>query len=571
MATPTDPSPLARGAASTPIARELDAILSVRGAEREELLLGAKNLPAVVAFLPPEELFFTLKEMGEDTAPEILRHARPQQVQFLLDLELWRKDRLRSDRVGPWLNRLEECGPDALRRWLHGVDLSTWALLLGSSARIRVADEDTDPFQDTPGYAPFTLDGVYYVSAPAGMEDLIREALAMARAEDLHLYNRLVEAMMRDVDSELEEACYQERQQRLAERGFPEWEEAYSVYARLPVDRLDLLPPRSPSPPRDPEEPAPASPRYVVALSGDAPDLLLRALRRTAQSPAAEAVRSDLANLTNKVLVADGLDLAELDSFGRAMRKTAGYLSIGLEYLCGPDEEGAARALERHWLQDLFRVGWTQVRSVQSKARRFFDKGWPSGKMERLLFLDSPLPEILDGVLRRHPLWYAGEDEPPPYQEFRTFSAVQRAAKAVEKAEFLGGYLLSMIDFRLQDLQEAGRRLDGDNLKGRTVFLTALLNSALGRDFRFAPLGREEALEALPKIWANDSPPRRARPELVESALAWSKALGSVPENRQEHLREFVQEAMAMLEEEFGHLAAGELPDPRFTRGLWIE
>ena len=29
-------------------------------------------------------------------------------------------------------------------------------------------------------------------------------------------------------------------------------------------------------------------------------------------------------------------------------------------------------------------------------------------------------------------------------------------------------------------------------------------------------------------------------------------------------------ELVTLLEEEFGHLAPGEAPDPRFTKGLWI-
>ncbi|MBE0618698.1 MAG: hypothetical protein IH608_12355, partial [Proteobacteria bacterium] len=100
------PSPLI----ATPLRRELDHVLSVRGEEREDRLLASPNLGALVALMPPEELYFTLKELDPDHVADVLRHARSEQVEFVLDLELWKRDRLRTERVLPWLQRLQACG-----------------------------------------------------------------------------------------------------------------------------------------------------------------------------------------------------------------------------------------------------------------------------------------------------------------------------------------------------------------------------------------------------------------------------------------------------------------------------
>jgi hypothetical protein len=103
---------------ATPLQRELDRVLSARGAEREKALLGSRNLRALVGMIPPEELFFTLAEMDPGDVPLVLAHARTEQVTFMLDLELWRKDRLRHERVAPWLEQLAACGEPVLARWL---------------------------------------------------------------------------------------------------------------------------------------------------------------------------------------------------------------------------------------------------------------------------------------------------------------------------------------------------------------------------------------------------------------------------------------------------------------------
>ncbi|MBI5015528.1 MAG: hypothetical protein HZB55_08545 [Deltaproteobacteria bacterium] len=568
----TDPTLSRPTAPFLSIARELDEVLSLRGEERVDRLLESGNLEALVARMPPEELYFTLKETNEENVPALLAGARSEQLQFLLDLELWRRDRLRTDRVAAWLRRTTECGDEALTRWIRHLDVTTWSLLLGSQVKVQVQDEETDPFQDTPGRAPLTVDGVYYVRTSEELETVVQALLLSLRSAEPARYHQLMESLHHEVDSEFEEQCHEDKERRLAGRGFPSWEEAYHVYARLTDEGLQAAPRRNALTSPDPvpgEEPM-AAPHYPITAAGVAPDLLTRALRRRGDAAASDAFRGELACLTNKVLVADGLDVGQLASFQRALAKVAGYVSIGLETLCGLDDEAAAHALSEHWLEHLFRAGWTRVREAQHHARRFLDKGWPQGKMERLLFLDSPLPELVDALLHRHPLWYAGEQEGPSTRDFRTLSEVRKADQSVEKADFLGRFLLSVIDFRLADLQEAAVRLDADSLKGRTVFLTALLNAALDREFRFAPVERHAARQGLAKIWRADTPPRRARPELAEAAVDWSKQVAPVSSRDETYLREFVVEALALLEEEFGHLAPDEAPDPRFTKGLWI-
>ncbi|WP_025321135.1 DUF6178 family protein [Deferrisoma camini] len=556
---------------ATPLRREIDEILSLRGEAREERLLATPRLAAVVALLPPEELYFTLKEMDPDNVPLVLAHARADQVEFFLDLELWKGDRVRPGRVVPWLRLLASCGEAPLARWLRQLDLADLTLYLGRVVRVvRPHEPDEDPFQDLPGRAPITVDGFYYVRCAAEHEDLVKTVLGVLRQADPDRYLRLMEALLGEVDSELEEHVYQERVRRLAMRGFPEWDEAMEVYVPMEVTSARELPVRGGPPTPDPDGEPEAAPRYPIAAPSVAPDLVVRALGRVRDPAAAESIQLELATLTNRVMVADRLDLDRMESYGRALAKVAGYLAIGLEALAGPDEEAAARLLERHWLQHLFRVGWTRIAAARNRARHVFRRGWPEGHKERLLFLDPPLGEILDGLLRPHPLWYAGDEAAPVYREFRAVSEVDRASRAVDKAEFLGRFLLSVVDLRLDDCKEALRDLEPEHLKTSTVFLTSLVNAALDRGFRFAPIPRRRAREGLAKVWEEDRPPRRVKPSLADASVEWVELLLPLSGTDRMFLREFVLECFGLLEEEFGHLAPDEVPDPRFTRGLWI-
>ena len=568
MAEDRSPPPTALSLA--PLRREVDEVLSLQGREREARLLRSGNLGALVALMPAEEFYFTLKGLDPDNVPAVLAHARTEQVEFALDLELWRKDRLRPDRVLPWLERFETCGGEALERWLRHLDLSTWTLLLAQVARVRMSDGEDDPLQEAPGRAPFTLEGRYYLSASEKAEPTVRAILASAARSAPTLYARLVEALMRDVDSELEEACFQDRQSRLASRGFPPRGEALEVYEPLAVGSPGELPLRSdrdPGPLRN-EESVP--PRYPLAAAGGAPDFLHRALGLAEPGERLDSLWSELAYLTNKVAMADALDLDRVGSFRTALRKVGAYVSIGLELLTGSDENLAVKVLERHWLQHIFRVGWTPVHALRARARRMFEKAWPQGHKERLLFLDPPLPETLEGLLRPSPLHYGGADEVPPYRLFRSLTEVRRAERDVAKAAFLGRFLLQVVEVRLRDIQDAAVEVEAENLRGSTVFLTALANSALERGFRFAPVARDRVRDALARLWVTDRPPRRIRPEFRDTAVEWARQAVGLTSEEEGFLGEFVADCFALLEEQFGHLPEGEVPDPRFLQGIWL-
>lgn len=550
--------------------KEIAGILSTTGEERINLLLDSQRLKGVVAAMPPEELFFTISQMDAEDVPAVMSHAVAEQIEFLSDIQLWEKDRLKRSKVAKWIKFLLSCGNESAGQWLGQIDEASLTLLLSRIVKVKVSEDGEDPFHPATGRNSFSLDGINYISVPEKEYSAVRTMLILLKNVNEKRYFRLLEDAAHHLDSEFEEHCWQERQKRLSARGFPEWEEAMEVYARLTVDNEADLPER-------PRELAlysgnglKASPRYLVSFPCEGAELLKLPISQ-GETVSAETFSAELAYLTNKVAVADGLALDHLESYHIALRKVAAYVSIGLEILSGGDKSKAVGLLERQWLQHLFRIGWTRIRRVRSKANRLFDAGWPGGRRERLLLLDSPLAEILDGLIRKHPQWYIGDNSGPSYRLFQRLSEVDRADWCVEKADFLGRYLLTVVDMRLNTIEEALVELDTENLKASTIFLTALANAALGRKFRFAPLERSVVPDALARLWEKDAPPRRVRPGMEEASILWSQSLGGIPVRQTEYLREFIRESFNLLEDEFGSLAPGEIPDPRFTKGLWIE
>lgn len=72
------------------IQRDLFPILKLRGKERMDAIPSSDNPQEIFQSLPEEEVYFSIKEIGEQDALPLLSLMSPRQCQYLLDLELWK-------------------------------------------------------------------------------------------------------------------------------------------------------------------------------------------------------------------------------------------------------------------------------------------------------------------------------------------------------------------------------------------------------------------------------------------------------------------------------------------------
>jgi hypothetical protein len=559
-----------------PIAVALKAatrdILTAPADERAGLLLDSADIAAIVPRIPPEELLFTLRGAKGGEISEIMSYARPSQMRFVLDMELWSKDEIVPERSEFWMKLFDNFDLSTLERYIKALDHADLAVLTGKQIVATLADEDGHPaHDDIDGYTSFTLDGVYYYTVKDALVPMTKKFLTLLISEERSKYLQLLELYVVGFDIEDEETALQFRRARIAEHGFVDFDEAQKVYAPLTPEKLDAQLPRRKGAASVFEREGFEVPLYPVAQTPHGAGKLRAVLDRFADSDQSEALMAQLATLTNKVMAADVMDFSDIESFRTAALKVAGYLTIGLELVCGPDEDAMERAVDRHWLEHIFRIGWSRVNSLGKRARFWLREGWPQGKKERLLLLTSPLPEMLDALTMRRPkLLLEGAQENLLY-DFSCLREVELAESTIKKADFLGRFIMSMVNFKLGDLTKAASDLQEENLKGRTIFLTALLNAALGRGFTFAPIARTEVMAGLDKLWDATCETHSVDPTLASEAIARSQEVMTMKKTEVQFLREFINDSIALLEEEFGGLPKGAEPDPRFLKGLWIE
>ena len=456
------------------------------GRRRLDLLLDQPDPRAIVRALPADELYHAIQDAGLADASDVVQLASPDQFRTFVDLDAWRGGEVDPMRLVPWLRaaRGAHSGADrdddldAWREKLAALDPELVSLLLRSALRIHDLEEDEDPDFESERFmrtaegryiVEFVPDGADYVSVRRLVDDLYERDSFMA--------GRILSAVRWELVSDLEERALRWRDGRLADLGYPTFEEALSWFARPAV--------RGDAPAGLPDRP----PGFWLA-SFRRETLLDRAAARLPPG-AVERFESEALAAANAAIVADRVDPSDPDQVRNAVESARTLLELGLESLSGGDVDAAALVLAATPLKTVFQRGFVQLLELRWRAERIRKEAASAGPMPAL---DSPVGEAFAAVQRRRPRFFPGIDLPREEwgsvassafedRPFRSADEVRRTSSALSDAEAL------LALGRQLGLAPSGEP-NAPTLA--TLYLTALANERLGRAFAPAPLGRAE-------------------------------------------------------------------------------
>jgi len=493
----------ARGLDAAALARARGELAAARGRRRLDILLDAADPGALVRALPADEIYFTIRDIGLGDAAQLVQLASAGQFRTFLDLDAWRGATVDPSRILPWLRAARAGAADSDReeaRWkrkLAALDAELLSLVLLHALRIHDLEEDPDPdiesdrFMRTPEgkyVIEFAVEGTDYLAVRGVVDDLY--------AEDPFQATRIIAAIRSELRSELEESALRWRAARLADRGYPDLEEALSWFSR---------------PPSKPALPAgePARPPGFFLAQFRRGTLLDRAAEKLPPGER-ERVEQEVIAAANAVLVADSVDVGDPDEVRRAVESARAMLELGLEALASGDEERAAGALSETPLKRVFQHGFGRVLEPRWRAERIFKEGG-AGTREAPL-LDPPLGEAMAALARRRPLYFPGIEadrtdwggagaaafEP---RAFLSSQDLARTAAALDLAEALA-VLARKLALAPADAPAAGPLAP----RLSSLYLTALANERLGRPFRPDPIPAGRLREAAGALERLDDP-----------------------------------------------------------------
>ncbi len=557
---------------------QLELLAHVQADLRQELIVSSPYAAELVARMPEEEVYVTLKEIGFDHAGPLLSLLTPDQDRFLGDLELWKKEEFEAERLLEFVGRMRECGEDRLARWLEAIDPELLAATLRRHGRIGKFDIFQDPVEASDDGPFLAQEGLYrFYPRKAELLPVFEPILRILFVRDPQRYGAVMESAYADQTAEVEEEALKWRESRLAEKGFPPLEEAARIYRPLSRSEFDRLVAQTPVD-LGQAEVGPVMRFPVLRLARDS--FLFEALALCASSPERDRIHTELAVLGNKVLAADGLELCDLEALRRSLGKVSGMLTIALETLAGNDTEKAARWLRRSWLHFLFRLGYGQVDRLARRARGLLP-AVRFRRADRYHYLpDPPLDETLLGLARPRPV-LAGFDtagEPGRARDFQSMEDVRSAEDRLLLAETLASFFSSRLGLapdRIREIcTEAGLEDRLDTLRWSQVLLTLWARRIAADASDFLPIlpGQvrrflEEAFE--PRSLTEGV--RRLRPGVLEEMLSWcERRLSEVQQTARSLARDWIGQAAAKLEQELGGLSEEAPIDGRFIACLCV-
>ncbi|HLO24498.1 MAG TPA: DUF6178 family protein [Geobacteraceae bacterium] len=378
--------------------------------KRMELILADPEGERLTRALKPQELFWTLMEIGMTDALELLEYASPEQWEFFLDMELWEQSAVSQAKALEWLGHLMEAGEEKLVGQLPYLDIELLLAILTREITVGGGVGDLTSDEERIADWDHTFDNLYFITFrnPKNAR-VIGTLLDMIHRRNNPLYRTLMEGVKNEVESEMEEEAFQLRNGRLADLGFPSREEAVFIYAR--IDPASFAPAKEKKHLSRSEEGG-----LTVPLKDDS--LLARALQKLGS----EELGQELAYLVNNALVAEETPVSDSATMQSILQRVAGYLTIALEFLGGDDVERACGILEREPLKRLFQLGHSIVQQARKKAGMVAGVDYATGK-------------ALNGLKAERPRFYRGldSDRVDGYREFSGMADVRRVEEFLEK------------------------------------------------------------------------------------------------------------------------------------------
>ena len=426
-------------------------LVSLSGSEMLNRILSADSPHEFISKLPCEDFFWLVKKVGENDSLALLELASADQWQYLLDLELWKRDRLDVSQTSHWLRLLQQADCRQLVKWLFVT--GEYLAYYHFSKTLEVVMINTkDEILDLPdGF--FSLDGVFYIRViDPEYRESIENIIHVMADENHNKYKFLLLRLANVLPAEVEEEMYRLRNLRLAEHGFLPHKEAIAVYspldpAILKTEVIQALPnvildeETRDMVPVIPLAQTETSNLFMDTVSGIRDPLFL------------DRLRLEFAGLANQILSADGIMCHEIEDSVEACKKAARIVNLAIERACDTDLSSAEKLLKLHSLVSLFRVGFGMALKLKWEAERWFKKSWFYRQELNPGFWGEHWGGVLKGLLAKRPRYYVGSSEKEEYRDFEWLSDLGKCLEILRGLMVLDGLLERLtVSYRIKDL-----------------------------------------------------------------------------------------------------------------------
>ncbi|ETR67346.1 MAG: metal-dependent hydrolase of the beta-lactamase superfamily, partial [Candidatus Magnetoglobus multicellularis str. Araruama] len=406
-------------------------------------IISCKQPLPLVHSIPAQDLFVLIHEIGLNDALPILSMASEQQWLYIMDAQIWKRDRLCMTETTRWLYWLQKSDPIRFIQWVIYNEHSFFYFYLYQNLEILALNEDED-YSDLPD-SFFTMDNVFYVTisdyrltqtlnreAQELREEFILEFFKRLASFDHLEYQKLLLAVSAVLPAEIEEESFRQKNIRLESFGFLPFEEAIGLYQPIPRKtffKSTQYPSENLSntinPPQLPVQSIPGGNYFSQALMNmDSDDI-----RRS-------SLHVQFACLCNQIISADNIVVTSRETLKKVVDKACGYIHIGIESLLdnhSPEPQLLTKIVNKYPIKHLFQWGFGIVLKVKWKADAWYGHSFVHGQGLPLEFWGERWLGVLGGLLLKRPRYYADFETGELYRDFRSMSDIKHVETVLKQ------------------------------------------------------------------------------------------------------------------------------------------
>ena len=539
-------------------------ILSLPAEKVLDRILDSPQPAAIVHSFPEEDFYFLINDIGIEDSLQLLSLASDKQWEYILDIEVWEKDRISINNVTKWLDLFIKADSQRFLMWFLNKKTEFIEFYLFKNIEVKIREHDQDPsiFDDD----FFTLDDVFYirfVDLPLGAEsdsnfiktrnEVLSKFIDRLSGYDHNIYQNVLIEAFSVIPSEYEEEAFRLRNVRLAEKGFLPFDEAIGIYQPLNPEALSGQSAKFITESSEGRLSIPV-PHYSTAMLKQ-DNLLADSLKKIEKDDVLQQIQVELAGLANQIIVADQKTIKNKEELGDIVKKTCGYISIGLKRLTdkGRDFENCAVALiQRFPLSHIFRVGYGLVLELKWRAEKWRKISWFKKNGLSLSFWGEKWVGVMGGLLIKKPLYYDNYKTGLLYREFYSIEDIKYTEKVLNEI-IAFDKLLSHMAVNLAPPYSGF-------LTYKNLVLTLWARHHLGLSDLLIPLNIDEFKIFFDNLWESGEKPRKTNILMKESFLKWlSEKTGLAPYDISRKLGQTMENLFSEIESEYGSVSKEDL------------
>ena len=525
---------------------ELQRVLATTSADRARAIIDSPFTRQILERLSPQETFMLIKDSWGTDSQILLQYVTPETISHIIDMDCWDKDTLSVSALLDWLWEIYNASVDSLQIALEALDLDILILLYQSYidvVQVVPTDERIPDLLDA-GYESLDDNYFFFIKIEDEKTQLLKDMLSLIFTHYQDTYYSIMEGVIWELKSYIEENIYEKRSLRLMELGFPPPDEAMSIYRRVHSKNLLNQGLSKEKVPHMDKGRSILPAVYLDHLSRNT-DLIVSSLAQTSRETQ-ERFMVEMIYLSNKIVMADYRPLNEVEELKSSIDKASAISSLGLAVAMKSGGRSAGEILDTMNAETLFSLGYNAILDQQLRLKKTL-------RSVDLAMVPENLSLCAEGLLKKRPLF-----------KDREFSSLEDLEEVTHTVDMISTLATIMDALKWRESRDS---LSGTNtgpaIDMETFILTVLAVNFLEKRTWFRPLGRDKLVEFIQSVTRLDERGRRVFvPEFGRSLQDFLASLA--PEIERQSIEDAAGLLLNRFEDELSGIARIEELDPRF-------